>query len=100
MLANNSLNMLKKSLLLFILCLFYITPIQAESTGTDKVVAHFMALDTDASQSVSVREYLGLVRQKALNNFAHMDRNGDGVITSKEYRRYWTKEKAKYFIPR
>ncbi|MDX8376757.1 MAG: thymidylate synthase [Mariprofundales bacterium] len=100
MLDNNNLDMLKKLLLIFIICLFYITPIQAGSTGTDKVVAHFMALDADASQSVSAREYLGLVRQKALNNFAHMDRNGDGVVTSSEYRRYWTKEKAKYFIPR
>jgi len=74
------------------------TPAWAEQkTATDKVVDTFMALDGDASQSVSFNEYKAMVDQQAAERFRHMDSNRDGQVSADEYRAFWGTEKAKWY---
>ncbi len=74
------------------------TPAMAEvETSTDKIVDAFMALDTDASDSVSYDEYKAMVDQRAKARFKAMDANHDGQVTDEEYRAFWRKTKAKWY---
>ena len=76
-------------------------PVQAEVvTATDKVVEKFMKLDTDASESVSYREYKSMVLQRLEQRFKHMDKNSDRSISQDEYRNFWTTRKSQYYRPK
>ncbi len=66
-------------------------------TPTDKVVARFMKLDTDASGGVSLDEYMAMVRKHAEARYAAMDTNGDGEVTDKEYRAFWKSRMAHWY---
>ncbi|HKJ83788.1 MAG TPA: hypothetical protein VJ961_07225 [Mariprofundaceae bacterium] len=66
-------------------------------TATDKIVDHFMALDTDKSDGVSFDEYMAMVQQRAAERFATMDANGDGQVTPEEYRKFWKERKAQWY---
>lgn len=66
-------------------------------TATDKIVAHFMALDTDQDDGVSFDEYMAMVQQRAQDRFATMDVNGDGQVTAEEYRKFWKERKAQWY---
>ena len=66
-------------------------------TSTDKVVATFMELDGDLSESVSFQEYMTMVQERAKNRFIAMDANGDQQVTADEYREFWTTQKAKWY---
>lgn len=66
-------------------------------TATDKIVNHFMALDTDQDDSVSFDEYMAMVQQRAKDRFAAMDANGDGQVTAEEYRKFWKERKAQWY---
>ncbi len=66
-------------------------------TATDKIVARFMELDSDTTQSVSFAEYMAMVRQRAKARFASMDRNHDGEVTAEEYRAFWKAQKSQYY---
>ena len=63
----------------------------------DKVVARFMALDTDTSGGVSFEEYMAMVRKRAEARYAAMDANGDGEVTGKEYRAFWKSRMAHWY---
>jgi len=66
-------------------------------TATDKIVARFMDLDIDATQGVSMQEYLLMVQQRAEDRFALMDENQDGEVDADEYRHFWHTQKSQYY---
>ena len=89
--------------LLLSIFLLFIQPQLASSkalSATDKVVNKFMALDLNASGSVSYKEYRTMVMQRLARRFRIMDANKDGNVTKKEYRNFWTKTKSRYYRPR
>jgi len=69
----------------------------AAMTPTDKVVAAFMALDTDGSEGVSQQEYLSMVQQRARARFRQMDADHDGEVSEQEYRAFWQNQRAKWY---
>jgi len=77
------------------------SPATGESSGalspTDKVVARFMNLDTDASGGVSFEEYMAMVQKRAEARYAAMDTNGDGEVTGREYRAFWKSRMAHWY---
>jgi len=66
-------------------------------TATDKIVDRFMELDTDATESVSLGEYLLMVQERAEARFALMDENKDGEVSADEYRQFWKTQKSQYY---
>lgn len=66
-------------------------------TATDKLVDHFMELDTDGSDSVSMAEYVAMVQKRMEARFAAMDANGDGQVTPEEYREFWKSRMAHWY---
>ncbi len=85
-------------IMLFCLSFSIITSADAEpKTPTDKIVDAFMALDSDASESVSFDEYKAMVDAQAKNRYAQMDRNHDGEVTDEEYRAFWQQRKARWY---
>ncbi len=66
-------------------------------TATDKIVDRFMELDTDATESVSLEEYLLMVQERAEARFALMDENKDGEVSADEYRQFWKTQKSQYY---
>ena len=66
-------------------------------TATDKIVQHFMDQDIDENGGVSFDEYMEMVYDHAAERFAQMDANGDGEVTSEEYRDFWKTRMAKYY---
>jgi len=66
-------------------------------TATDKVVARFMELDTDASGGVSYEEYMTMVRERIVARYAAMDTNDDGEVTDEEYRTFWKLRMAQWY---
>jgi len=66
-------------------------------TATDKIVDRFMALDFDATESVSFEEYLIMVQERAEARFSLMDENQDGEVTADEYRQFWKTQKSQYY---
>ncbi len=69
----------------------------AAGTPTDKVVEAFMELDQDASNGVSMPEYMSMVNRRARERFARMDQNHDGEVSEDEYRLFWQTQKAKWY---
>jgi len=76
-------------------------PTASEPSGpmsaTDKVVARFMALDTDATGGVSFEEYMAMVQKRAEARYAAMDVNRDGEVTDEEYRNFWKLRMAQWY---
>lgn len=76
-------------------------PADSEAAGpmsaTDKIVARFMALDTDTSGGVSFDEYMTMVQQRAKTRYAAMDTNNDGEVTDEEYRTFWKLRMAQWY---
>lgn len=76
-------------------------PVISEPTGplsaTDKIVARFMELDTDASGGVSYEEYMTMVRERIVARYAAMDTNDDGEVTDEEYRTFWKLRMAQWY---
>jgi len=66
-------------------------------TATDKIVARFMELDIDATQGVSMDEYMLMVQERAEARFALMDANNDGEVSEDEYRQFWRTQKSQYY---
>lgn len=66
-------------------------------TATDKIVDRFMALDADATESVSLEEYLLMVQERAEARFSLMDSNQDGEVNADEYRLFWRTQKSQYY---
>lgn len=66
-------------------------------TSTDRIVDHFMQLDTDKSNSVSFDEYMTMVQQRAKDRFNAMDANHDGQVTPDEYRQFWLSRMAQWY---
>ena len=66
-------------------------------TATDKIVQHFMDQDIDENGGVSFDEYMEMVYDHAAKRFAEMDANGDGEVSSEEYRTFWKARMAKYY---
>ena len=66
-------------------------------TATDKIVEKFMALDSDASAGVSLKEYAAMVEQRLLARFAAMDADKDGEVTEDEYRAFWKSRMARWY---
>ncbi len=66
-------------------------------SATDRIVARFMALDTDTSGSVSLDEYMAMVQQRAMARYQAMDSNGDGEVSDKEYRAFWKSRLAHWY---
>jgi len=64
---------------------------------TDKIVAKFMALDTDADEGVSFEEYMTMVQERARARYDVMDADGDGEVTSEEYRNFWKSRMAQWY---
>jgi len=74
------------------------TPALAEvKSNTDKVVAAFMQLDIDESETVSFAEYKAMVNARALTRFNAMDANRDEEISDAEYRSFWRANKSKWY---
>jgi|AMFO01.1.fsa_nt_gi hypothetical protein len=69
----------------------------APHSATDRIVARFMALDTDASGGVSADEYMAWVEQRARARFEAMDANGDGEVSDEEYRAFWKSRMAHWY---
>jgi len=74
-----------------------ITEPSGPMSATDKVVARFMALDTDTSGGVSFEEYMTMVRDRAAVRYAAMDSNDDGAVTDEEYRTFWKSRMAQWY---
>ncbi len=76
-------------------------PVISEPAGpmsaTDKVVARFMELDTDASGGVSYEEYMTMVRERIVARYAAMDTDDDGEVTDEEYRTFWKLRMAQWY---
>ena len=68
-----------------------------EMTSTDKIVQKFMELDLEENESVSLDEYQEMVFERAGKRFSDMDADGDGEVTSEEYRIFWKDRMAKYY---
>jgi len=66
-------------------------------TATDKIVARFMELDLDTTESVSMPEYMLMVQERAEARFALMDENQDGEVNADEYRQFWRTQKSQYY---
>jgi len=66
-------------------------------SATDKIVARFMELDTDASGGVSYEEYMTMVRERIVARYAAMDTNDDGEVTDEEYRTFWKLRMAQWY---
>jgi len=66
-------------------------------TATDKIVDRFMALDADATEGVSLEEYLLMVHARAEARFSLMDSNQDGEVNADEYRQFWRTQKSQYY---
>ncbi|MDQ6957944.1 MAG: hypothetical protein Q9M24_02395 [Mariprofundaceae bacterium] len=66
-------------------------------SATDKIVARFMDLDTDASGGVSYEEYMAMVRERIVARYAAMDTNDDGEVTDEEYRTFWKLRMAQWY---
>jgi len=66
-------------------------------TATDKIVARFMELDLDKTESVSMPEYMLMVQERAEARFALMDENKDGEVSADEYRQFWQAQKSQYY---
>lgn len=66
-------------------------------SATDKIVDKFMLLDTDASRTVSMQEYLVMVQQRVQARFEAMDTNRDGEISEAEYRSFWKSRMARWY---
>ena len=66
-------------------------------TATDKIVARFMELDIDTTETVSMQEYLLMVQERAEARFELMDENKDGEVTADEYRQFWQAQKSQYY---
>jgi len=66
-------------------------------TATDKIVQKFMELDLDENEGVSFDEYMEMVYERAIDRFGQMDSNGNGEVTSEEYRSFWKERMAKYY---
>ena len=66
-------------------------------TSTDKIVDHFMELDGNGSESVSLSEYMAMVNQRARVRFREMDANRNGEVTDAEYRDFWQQKKAQWY---
>jgi len=66
-------------------------------TSTDKLVDKFMALDVDASDGVSMDEYITVVQQRVMARFAAMDADADGEVSGDEYRAFWKTRMAKWY---
>lgn len=64
---------------------------------TDKIVARFMALDTDVSGGVSLEEYMNMVQTRATARYATMDLNHDGEVTNEEYHKFWKLRMAQWY---
>ncbi len=88
--------MRKLSVLLLCLALPILGHAEIKSP-TDKIVDTFMALDGDMSDTVSYAEYMTMVRARTKKRFSRMDRNHDGEVSAKEYRRFWNKEQSAYY---
>ncbi len=81
-----------------LLCVLAAMPAQAGvKSATDKIADAFMALDQDASDSVSFAEYKAMVDRRASERFKAMDANRDGTVTDEEYREFWRKTKARWY---
>ncbi|RME82511.1 MAG: EF-hand domain-containing protein [Zetaproteobacteria bacterium] len=72
---------------------------QAQESGLDRVVERFMALDEDASGTVSWDEYWAMVQERAKARFDEMDADGDGEVSEDEFRRFWRQRKAFWYRP-
>jgi len=66
-------------------------------SATDKIVARFMELDTDASGGVSYEEYMAMVRERIVARYAAMDTNDDGEVSDEEYRTFWKLRMAQWY---
>ncbi len=66
-------------------------------TSSDKLVEKFMTLDVDASNGVSMDEYITMVQQRVMARFAAMDADGNGEVTEDEYRVFWKTRMAKWY---
>jgi len=66
-------------------------------TSTDKIVQKFMELDLDENEGVSFDEYMEMVFERTIKRFPEMDGDGDGEVTSEEYRIFWKNRMAKYY---
>jgi len=64
---------------------------------TDKIAEKFMALDVDASDGVSMDEYITMVQQRVMARFAAMDADADGEVSEDEYRIFWKSRMAKWY---
>jgi len=85
-------------LLSSVMCVMASVPAMAGvKSSTDKIVAAFMELDLDESESVTFEEYKTMVDLRALTRFEEMDANTDGEVTDEEYRKFWAENKAKWY---
>ncbi|MDQ6954810.1 MAG: thymidylate synthase [Mariprofundaceae bacterium] len=66
-------------------------------TATDKIVARFIALDTNKTEGVSYKEYMVMVQTRAKTRFSLMDSNHDNEVTADEYRHFWRTQKSQYY---
>lgn len=89
--------MLIRSIFLITLLLSANSAWAEPKTSTDKIVDRFLELDQDASEGVSLDEYLLMVNERAKVRFAEMDANRDGEVTDSEYRNFWQQKKSKWY---
>ncbi|MDQ6959795.1 MAG: hypothetical protein Q9M27_02110 [Mariprofundaceae bacterium] len=74
-----------------------ITEPSGPMSATDKVVARFMALDTDTSGGVSFKEYMTMVQERIVVRYAAMDADDNGEVTDEEYRTFWKSRMAQWY---
>jgi len=89
--------MLIRSIFLMTLLLSANSAWAEQKSSTDKIVDRFLELDQDASEGVSLEEYLLMVNQRATDRFKEMDANSDGEVTDPEYRDFWQQKKAQWY---
>ncbi|NWF36702.1 thymidylate synthase [Mariprofundus sp. KV] len=89
--------MLIRSIFLMTLLLSANSAWAEPKSATDKIVDRFLELDQDASEGVSLDEYLLMVNERAKDRFKEIDANRDGEVTDPEYRDFWQQKKAQWY---
>lgn len=89
--------MLIRSIFLITLLLSANSAWAEPKTSTDKIVDRFLELDQDASEGVSLDEFLLMVNERAKVRFAEMDSDRNGEVTDPEYRNFWQQKKAQWY---
>lgn len=84
--------------LIFAAALLFSTNAMAQTEEVSgQVLEQFLLYDQDESGSVSSKEYLEVIRQRALLRFKSMDKNRNEEVTPEEFEIFWQERKSQFY---